>query len=100
MTNALCRCNKCNQLLIDEQPHPYALRYKKLPKSIKKTMHGGCSDCLTDEYIEPILCEEIVTANNLEQAKALMEKTDYLYLMGTCRNATTNQTLNNYIFVK
>lgn len=102
----LCKCEKCNSLLIDDNPqNPYTLRYKKIPRGIENAFHGGCPNCLTDEFITEITSEEILTAKNKKEVEHLAEKyhPGYLYLMPTSRGVSTKNSFNklkNYIFVK
>lgn len=102
----LCKCERCQTLLIDDNPqNPYTLRYKKVPKGIEKAYHGGCPKCLTDEFIQEITTEEILTGKNKKEVEELAEKyhPGYLYLMPTSRGVSTKKSFNNlknYIFVR
>lgn len=99
----LCKCTQCSQIFIDDNPqNPYALRWDKVPKSIKKIYHSMCPLCLTDEYIEEITQEEILTANSKKEVEELADKhyPDYLYLKTTTRGTGRHWKLHNYIYVK
>jgi len=51
MYTEMCKCNMCENILIDENPQVGSVKYKIIGNELAMTIHNYCPICETDSYL-------------------------------------------------